>query len=130
MNQMARGGCVVASETSYSYMPIAGQVFTTALNLAHTNYFLPRYGAATRSTWKDRSSVSAPRAACTDLGLCGGRGAAHSRHPKYWREIQAFDLRWEETCGDFIAGTVAIHEELIGKEVPTFAISNFSGRSG
>jgi Flp pilus assembly protein TadG len=46
MNQVARGGCVVASETSYSYRPVLGQVFTTALNLAHTNFFLPRYGAA------------------------------------------------------------------------------------
>jgi len=46
MNQVARGGCVVASETSYSYKPVLGQVFTTALNLAHTNYFLPRYGGA------------------------------------------------------------------------------------
>jgi Flp pilus assembly protein TadG len=46
MNQVARGGCIVASETSYSYKPLLGQVFTSALNLKHSNYFLPRYGAA------------------------------------------------------------------------------------
>jgi Flp pilus assembly protein TadG len=45
MDQMARGGCIVAAETSYSYKPLLGQVFTTALNLKHTNYVLPRYGA-------------------------------------------------------------------------------------
>jgi Flp pilus assembly protein TadG len=62
MNQMARGGCVVASETSYSYLPIAGQVFTTALNLAHTNYFLPRYGATYPI---DLETTSLAASACT-----------------------------------------------------------------
>jgi len=42
---VARGGCIVAAETSYSYKPLLGQVFKSALNLAHTNYFIPRYGA-------------------------------------------------------------------------------------
>ena len=42
---VARGGCIVAAETSYSYKPLLGQVFTTALDLYHINYFLPRYGA-------------------------------------------------------------------------------------
>jgi Flp pilus assembly protein TadG len=45
MNQVARGGCVVASETTYMYKPVMGQMFTSALNLGHTNFFLPRYGA-------------------------------------------------------------------------------------
>jgi FMN phosphatase YigB (HAD superfamily) len=49
-----------------------------------------------------------------------------SRFPKYWREIQAFDLRWWETVGPFIQGTIDIHNELIAAEVPTFAITNFS----
>jgi Flp pilus assembly protein TadG len=44
-DQVARGGCIIAAEASYSYKPILGQVFTTALNLSHTNYFIPRYGA-------------------------------------------------------------------------------------
>ena len=49
-----------------------------------------------------------------------------SRFPKYWREIQAFDLRWKETLGDFIQGTIDIHDELIEQDIPTFAITNFS----
>lgn len=49
-----------------------------------------------------------------------------SRFPKYWREIQAYDLRWRETVGPFIQGTIAIHDELIAADVPTFAITNFS----
>lgn len=44
-DQVARGGCIVAAETSYSYEPLLGQVFTSALNLSHINYFIPRYGA-------------------------------------------------------------------------------------
>jgi len=49
-----------------------------------------------------------------------------TRFPKYWREIQAFDLRWKETVGPFIQGTIDIHDELIAADVPTFAITNFS----
>jgi Flp pilus assembly protein TadG len=44
-NQVSRSGCIVAAETSYSYKPLFGQVFKTALTLGHTNYFVPRYGA-------------------------------------------------------------------------------------
>ena len=46
--------------------------------------------------------------------------------PRYWREIQAFDKRWKEMNGGIIEGTVAIHDELIAAELPTFAITNFS----
>ncbi len=49
-----------------------------------------------------------------------------ARFPRYWREIQAYDLRWKETVGDFIQGTIDIHDELIAAEIPTFAITNFS----
>jgi Flp pilus assembly protein TadG len=45
MNSVSRGGCVIAAEVSYSYEPLLGQVFTVALNLTHTNYFLPRFGS-------------------------------------------------------------------------------------
>ncbi len=45
MNQVSRGGCVIASEVTYSYLPVLGAVFTTAINLKHTNYFLPRFGS-------------------------------------------------------------------------------------
>ncbi len=63
-----------------------------------------------------------------DAGDIFAEGVARltSRFPKYWREIQAFDTRWEETCGAFIDGTIAIHDELVAQEVPTFAITNFS----
>jgi Flp pilus assembly protein TadG len=38
------GGCVVAAEVKYSYTPVLGQVFKTAITMTHTNYFLPRFG--------------------------------------------------------------------------------------
>lgn len=46
MNIVSRGGCVIAAEVSYSHLPMLGQVFDTAIPLAHTNYFLPRYGSS------------------------------------------------------------------------------------
>ena len=63
-----------------------------------------------------------------DAGEIYAEGVAKliTRHPKYWREIQAFDSRWRETCGPIIEGTVALHDELIAAEIPTFAITNFS----
>lgn len=45
MNEIAQGGCVIASEASYSYRPMLGQVFTSNILLAHTNYLLPRFGS-------------------------------------------------------------------------------------
>ncbi len=44
MNKIARGGCIIAAEATYSYLPLLGQFFTSPLTLRHTNYFLPRYG--------------------------------------------------------------------------------------
>lgn len=63
-----------------------------------------------------------------DAGDIYAEGVAKliTRHPKYWRQIQAYDLRWKDTFGDFIHGTIAIHEELVAAESPTFAITNFS----
>jgi 2-haloacid dehalogenase/putative hydrolase of the HAD superfamily len=63
-----------------------------------------------------------------DAGDIFAEGVARliSRNPRYWREIQAFDLRWKETLGPLIEGTIAIHDELIAADVPTFAITNFS----
>jgi FMN phosphatase YigB (HAD superfamily) len=63
-----------------------------------------------------------------DAGDIYAEGVAKliSRYPRYWREIQAYDLRWKETFGDFIHGTIAIHDELIAADIPTFAITNFS----
>jgi Flp pilus assembly protein TadG len=45
MNQVAQKGCIIAAEASYSYKPMLAQVFTTALNLGHTNFFMPRFGS-------------------------------------------------------------------------------------
>lgn len=45
MNEVSRGGCVIAAEVTYSYLPMLGVVFETELNMRHTNYFLPRYGS-------------------------------------------------------------------------------------
>ncbi|MCS6762222.1 MAG: HAD family phosphatase [Candidatus Devosia symbiotica] len=63
-----------------------------------------------------------------DAGEIYSEGAAKliTRFPKYWREIQAYDLRWKETLGGFIQGTIDIHDELIEQKIPTFAITNFS----
>jgi 2-haloacid dehalogenase len=63
-----------------------------------------------------------------DAGDIYAEGVAKliTRHPRYWREIQAYDARWKETLGEFIAGTADIHDELVAAEIPTFAITNFS----
>jgi 2-haloacid dehalogenase len=63
-----------------------------------------------------------------DAGEIYAEGIAKltSRFPRYWREIQAFDLRWRETFGPVIEGTVAIHDELIAAGLKTYAITNFS----
>ena len=63
-----------------------------------------------------------------DAGDIYAEGVAKliTRFPRYWREIQAYDLRWKETLGGIIEGTVALHDELVAAEIPTFAITNFS----
>ena len=63
-----------------------------------------------------------------DAGDIYAEGVAKliTRFPRYWREIQAYDLRWKETFNGFIDGTIALHDELVAAEVPTFAITNFS----
>jgi hypothetical protein len=45
MNQVSRGGCIIASEASYSYKPLLGQVIDTTLTLKHESFFLPRFGS-------------------------------------------------------------------------------------
>jgi Flp pilus assembly protein TadG len=45
MNQVARGGYVIASETWYSYSPLLSQVFYSPFPLFHENIYLPRFGA-------------------------------------------------------------------------------------
>lgn len=67
-----------------------------------------------------------------NLNLDGGASFAKSvaqlqaRFPRYWREIAAFDTRWREMTAGLIEGTMAIHDELIAADLPTFAITNFS----
>jgi Flp pilus assembly protein TadG len=46
INQVSQGGCIIAAESSYAYLPILGQVFNTPLTLSHTNYFVPRFGSS------------------------------------------------------------------------------------
>jgi FMN phosphatase YigB (HAD superfamily) len=67
-----------------------------------------------------------------NLGLDAGKDFARSvaelqaRFPRYWREIAVFDTRWKEMTAGLFEGTMAIHDELIAAEVPTFSITNFS----
>jgi FMN phosphatase YigB (HAD superfamily) len=63
-----------------------------------------------------------------DAGEIYAEGVAKliTRFPRYWREIQAFDLRWKETFGPFIQGTIDIHEELVTAGIRTYGITTFS----
>ena len=65
MNTVSRGGCVIAAEVTYSYLPLLGQVFKTALNLKHTNYFLPRFGSTDPIRLDTSTTTSVPADACT-----------------------------------------------------------------
>ena len=40
----SKGGYVIAAKTAYSYKPVLGMVFTSALNLENEAVFLPRFG--------------------------------------------------------------------------------------
>ena len=62
MNSVSRGGCVIAAEVTYSYLPLLGQVFKVALNLKHSNYFLPRFGSTAPI---DLDTTSLATDACT-----------------------------------------------------------------
>jgi 2-haloacid dehalogenase len=52
---------------------------------------------------------------------------ATARHPKYARAIAMYDERWAEMVPGAIDGTVAIIEELHGRNVPLYAITNWNG---
>jgi 2-haloacid dehalogenase len=49
-----------------------------------------------------------------------------ARHPRYEREVLALADRWIETIGPVIDGTVAILDELRGRAVPLYALSNWN----
>lgn len=40
-----KAGFVIVAKTNYSYKPVLGMVFTSALNLENQSLFLPRFGA-------------------------------------------------------------------------------------
>lgn len=63
MNKVSRGGCVIAAEVTYSYTPLLGVVFKTAVTFKHTNYFLPRYGST--APIKVQSGPTMASDACT-----------------------------------------------------------------
>lgn len=46
INRIARGSYLVASTVQYSYKALLGMVFSDTVNYSHTNYFVPRFGAA------------------------------------------------------------------------------------
>jgi Flp pilus assembly protein TadG len=50
MNTVARGGYIIAAETYYSYKPLLGVVFPTAISLYHENIYLPRFGNTSQIT--------------------------------------------------------------------------------
>ncbi len=45
MKALALGSYLVMSEVKYPYRPIFGMVISATVNLNHTEYFLPRFGA-------------------------------------------------------------------------------------
>lgn len=63
MNSVARGGCIVVAEASYSYVPMLGKVFEQALTLSHSNFFLPRYGSdSALNLWNKSAAGNACKA--------------------------------------------------------------------
>lgn len=63
-----------------------------------------------------------------DRGLPFAEGIADlvHRHPEWEPEIRAWDLHWHEMVPGPIDGSVAILESLRARDVPTWAITNFS----
>ncbi len=50
-----------------------------------------------------------------------------AKFPGHAEAIAAYDTRWHETLPHAIDGTVAILEELVAREVPVYAITNWNG---
>lgn len=63
-----------------------------------------------------------------DRGRSFAEGIAElvARHPEWEPEIRAWDLHWHEMVPGQIDGSVAILEGLRARDVPTWAITNFS----
>ena len=52
---------------------------------------------------------------------------AIAQHPDHAEAIAAYDTRWHETLPHAIEGTVAIFKELVGRDAPVYAITNWNG---
>lgn len=63
-----------------------------------------------------------------DAGKTWGEGCAElaAEHPEYADLIHAFNARWEETVHGPVEGTTDIVETLHAREVPLYALTNFS----
>lgn len=63
-----------------------------------------------------------------DRGSSFAEGATESskRFPEFTTELHAFNERWHETLPGVIQGTADIVEELHGRGVPLYAITNFN----
>jgi Flp pilus assembly protein TadG len=46
MNELSRGGWIVASETRYAYTPVLGVIFDDVFNLTSESFYLPRFEEA------------------------------------------------------------------------------------
>jgi 2-haloacid dehalogenase len=54
---------------------------------------------------------------------------AKGRHPAHGTLIEAYAARWPEMLKGELAGTVAILEELAARDVPLFALTNWSAET-
>lgn len=52
---------------------------------------------------------------------------ATALHPDHAEAISAYDTRWHETLPHAIDGTVAIFNELVERDAPVYAITNWNG---
>ena len=52
---------------------------------------------------------------------------AIAQHPDHAEAIAAYDTRWHETLPHAIEGTVAIFKELVERDAPVYAITNWNG---
>jgi 2-haloacid dehalogenase len=63
-----------------------------------------------------------------DRGKSFAEGIAElvAKHPKHEAAIRAFDERWGEMIPGLVPGTLALMERLEERQVPLYAITNFS----
>jgi 2-haloacid dehalogenase len=63
-----------------------------------------------------------------DRGRSFSEGVAElvAKHPQHETAIRAFDERWDEMIPGLVPGTLALMERLEARDVPLYAITNFS----